>query len=134
MDNIKTPQQAIVYFSDFANCRKVMISLRCPDGKVKCPYCGSEKVTYLENARVWKCYTGHAKPKFSLKTGTVFEDSALGLDKWLAALWLVVNCKDGISSCEAARDLGITQKSAWFMLHRLRFALKQGGFGKSPAK
>ncbi len=87
------------------------------------------KVTYLEKTRVWKCYGGHPRPTFSLKTGTIFEDSPLGLDKWLAALWLVVNCKNGISSCEVARDLGVTQKSAWFMMHRLRFALKDGGFG-----
>ena len=93
-------------------------------------HCGSEKVTYLAKSRVWKCYTGHKKPTFSLKTGTIFEDSPLGLDKWLAALWLVVNCKNGISSCEVARDLGVTQKSAWFMMHRIRFALKDGGFGK----
>jgi transposase-like protein len=105
-----------------------MMQLRWPDGKVQCPYCGSEKVTYLAKNRVWKCYTGHMKPKFSLKTGTVFEDSPLGLDKWLPALWLVVNCKNGISSCELGRDLGVTQKTAWFMAHRLRFALTDGGF------
>jgi transposase-like protein len=85
-------------------------------------------VTYLAKNRVWKCYTGHSRPKFSLKTGTVFEDSPIALEKWLPALWLVVNCKNGISSCELARDLGITQKSAWFMAHRLRYALKSGGF------
>ncbi len=130
MENIKTLQEAIIYFSDFENCRSLMMQLRWPDGKVKCPHCGSEKVTYLAKARVWKCYGGHKSPTFSLKTGTVFEDSPLGLDKWLAALWLLVNCKNGVSSCEVARDLGVTQKSAWFMNHRLRFALKEGGFGK----
>lgn len=129
MEKLKTLQQAIIHFSEFENCRKLMIELRWPDG-IRCPYCGSEKVTYLSKNRVWKCYTGHSKPKFSLKTGTIFEDSPLGLDKWFAALWLVVNCKNGISSCEVARDLGVTQKSAWFMMHRLRLALTQGGFGK----
>ncbi len=104
-----------------------MMQLRWPDG-VKCPYCGSIKLTYLAKNRVWKCYSGHPKPKFSLKTGTIFEDSPLGLDKWLPALWLVVNCRNGISSCELARDLGVTQKTAWFMAHRLRMALKDGGF------
>jgi transposase-like protein len=128
MNGLKTLQEAIIYFSDFENCKAVMMKLRWPDGKVKCPHCGSEKVTYLAKNRVWKCYTGHDKPKFSLKTGTIFEDSPLGLDKWLAALWLVVNCKNGISSCETARDLGVTQKTAWFMNHRLRYALKDGGF------
>jgi len=129
MKNINTLQEAIIYFSDFENCRAFMIEIRWPDGIVKCPHCGSDKVTYLGKARVWKCYTGHKKPTFSLKTGTIFEDSPLGLDKWLAALWLIVNCKNGISSCEVARDLSVTQKSAWFMMHRLRFALKEGGFG-----
>jgi transposase-like protein len=129
METIKTLQQAIIHFSNYANCYALMVELRWPDGKVKCPHCGSEHVTYLAKNRVWKCYTGHQKPKFSLKTGTIFEDSPLGLDKWLPALWLVVNCKNGISSCEIARDLGVTQKTAWFMAHRLRFALKGGGFG-----
>jgi transposase-like protein len=129
MENINTLQEAIVHFSDFENCRALMVQLRWPDGIVKCPHCGSPKVTYLAKTRVWKCYGGHKRPTFSLKTGTIFEDSPLGLDKWLAALWLVVNCKNGISSCEVARDLGVTQKSAWFMAHRLRYALKDGGFG-----
>jgi transposase-like protein len=129
MDAIKTLQQAIIHFSNYENCYELMAHLRWPDGKVKCPHCGSEHVTYLAKNRVWKCYAGHKKPKFSLKTGTVFEDSPLGLEKWLPALWLVVNCKNGISSCELAKDLGVTQKTAWFMAHRLRFALKDGGFG-----
>src|SRR6266571_1488242 len=129
MKSIKTLQEAIIHFSDHENCYELMVQLRWPDGKVKCPHCGSENVTYLAKNRVWKCYTGHKRPKFSLKSGTIFEDSALGLDKWLPALWLVVNCKNGISSCELARDLGVTQKTAWFMAHRLRFALKDGGFG-----
>jgi transposase-like protein len=129
MDGIKTLQGAVIHFSDFENCRRVMMTLRWPDGKVKCPHCDSEKVTWLAKARVWKCYTKHPRPRFSLKTGTVFEDSPLGLDKWLPVLWLVVNCKNGISSCESARDLGVTQKTAWFMNHRLRFALNEGSFG-----
>ncbi len=129
MKNVNTLQEAIIHFSDFENCRKLMIELRWPDGIVKCPHCGSVKVTYLAKTRVWKCYGGHKKPTFSLKTGTIFEDSPLGLDKWLCALWLVVNCKNGISSCEVARDLSVTQKSAWFMMHRIRLALqdKEGG-------
>lgn len=125
-----TLQQAIQYFADFGNCQRFMIDLRWPDGKVRCPTCDSEKVTYLERARLWKCYGKHPRPKFSLKVGTIFEDSPLGLDKWLAAMWLIVNCKNGISSCEVARALGITQKSAWFMDHRIRKALRTGNFGK----
>ncbi len=130
MDSPRTLQQAILYFADFDRCREFLMDLRWPDGKVTCPQCGSDHVVYLAKARVWKCYGKHASPKFSLKTGTIFEDSPLGLDKWLAALWLLVNAKNGISSCEIARSIGITQKSAWFMAHRLRFALHHGSFDK----
>ena len=126
----KTLQEAIIHFSDFDNCQRFIIDLRWADGKVRCPYCASEKVTYLANARLWKCYEKHAKAKFSLKVGTIMEDSALPVDKWLTAMWLIVNCKNGISSCEIARDLGITQKSAWHMAHRIRFALHHGSFEK----
>lgn len=129
MEGFKTLQDAIIHFADFENCKKVMVQLRWPDGVVRCPRCGAEKVTFLAKARVWKCYAKHASPTFTLKTGTIFEDSPVGLDKWLPALWLVVNCKNGISSCELARDLGVTQKTAWFMAHRLRFALTDGGSG-----
>jgi transposase-like protein len=129
MDGIRTLQEAVQYFSNYENCKRVMVQLRWPDGIVKCPQCCSDHVTYLANARVWKCYEKHERPKFSLKTGTIFEDSPLGLDKWLPALWLVVNCKNGVNSCETARDLGVTQKTAWFMNHRIRFALTQGGLG-----
>jgi transposase-like protein len=130
MDSPKTLQQAILYFADFDRCREFLMDLRWPDGKVMCPKCDSEHVVYLEKARAWKCYAKHSAPKFTLKTGTIFEDSPLGLDKWLAALWLLVNAKNGISSCEIARSIGITQKSAWFMAHRLRFALHHGSFDK----
>ena len=107
-----------------------MIELRWPDQKVRCPYCGAEKVSFLANAKLWKCYGDHPKAKFSLKVGTIFEDSAIGLDKWFTALWLLVNCKNGISSYEIGRDLGVSQKSAWHMMHRLRFALHTGSFEK----
>lgn len=130
MEQPTSLQEAIIYFSDFENCQRFMIELRWPDGKVRCPYCQSEKVTYLANARLWKCYGDHPKAKFSLKVGTLFEDSPIGLDKWFTSLWLLVNCKNGISSYEIARDLGISQKSAWHMMHRLRFALHSGSFEK----
>ena len=129
MEAPATLQQAIQFFSEFENCKQFMSELRWPDGKVRCPHCGSERVTWLENARVWKCYTGHDKPKFSLKTGTVFEDSPLGLDKWLPVMWLVVNCKNGVSSYEIHRAMGVTQKTAWFMLHRCRLAMQEAGGG-----
>ena len=107
-----------------------MVELRWPNGKITCPRCGSEDVQWLPNAKVFKCYQKHEKQKFSLKVGTVFEDSPIGLDKWLTAVWLVVNCKNGISSYEIHRDLGITQKSAWFMAHRIRLALQNGSLMK----
>lgn len=130
MESPKTLQQAIQFFSDYENCRKFMISVRWADGKVRCPQCESEKVTYLEKARLYRCYGDHRKQKFSLKVGTVFEDSPIGLDKWLPALWLIVSCKNGISSYEVAAALGITQKSAWFMMHRIRLAMQSGSFVK----
>ena len=101
-----------------------MIMVRWSDGVVRCPACGSDKVTYLEKARVYKCRTVHPKQKFSLKTGTVYEDSPIGLEKWLPASWLLSNCKNGISSYELARNLGVTQKTAWFMLQRIRLAMQ----------
>jgi transposase-like protein len=120
----KTLRDAILFFADYDNCRKAVEAIRWPDGVVRCPRCGSDHVTYLESARVWKCYAKHPKAKFSLKVGTIFEDSPVGFEKWLPALWLLTNCKNGISSYELARALGVTQKTAWFMLSRLRLALQ----------
>ena len=130
METPNTLQEAIIYFADPENCRKFMIEIRWADGKVKCPTCGSEKVTFLQNANLYKCYGDHPKQKFSLKVGTIFEDSALSLDKWVVGFWLIYNCKNGISSYEIGRDLGITQKSAWHMMHRIRFAVHSGTFEK----
>jgi transposase-like protein len=126
----KTLREAILFFADYENCRKAVEAIRWPDGVVQCPTCGSEKVTYLEKQRRWKCYEPHPKAQFSLKVGTIFEDSPIGLEKWLPALWLLTNCKNGISSYELARALGVTQKTAWFMLSRLRLALQSGDGGK----
>jgi transposase-like protein len=126
----KTLQQAIQYFSDFENCRKFMIALRWSDGIVRCPSCGSDKLTYLAKARLYRCYEKHPRQKFSLKVGTVFEDSPIPLEKWLPALWMLVNCKNGVSSYEINRALGVTQKSAWFMLHRIRLAMQGEKGGK----
>lgn len=121
---VKTLQQAIQYFSDPENCRKFMVFMRWTDGTPRCPYCGATKLTWLAKAKVYQCYGDHKRKKFSLKVGTMMEDSPIGLDKWLPAFWLLVNCKNGISSYELAKDLGVTQKSAWFMLHRIRLAMK----------
>jgi transposase-like protein len=124
-----TLQEAVVYFSDPINCLAYLVARRWPDG-VTCPRCGSYNVLFLEKYNRWHCRQKHDAPQFTLKTGTIFEDSPLGLDKWLAAMWQVVNSRNGISSCETARAIGITQKSAWFMDHRIRFALHEGTFDK----
>ena len=120
----KTLQQAIQHFSNEKNCREFVIGMRWPDEKVRCPRCGSERVTWLENAKLYFCAAKHPKQKFSLKVGTIFEDSAIALEKWLPAMWLLCNAKNGISSYELHRALGVTQKTAWFMLHRIRLAMK----------
>jgi len=127
---IKTLQQAIQHFADSENCRKFMVFVRWPDGTPRCPYCGATKLTWLAKANVYRCYGDHKKQKFSLKVGTVFEDSPIGLDKWLPALWLLCNAKNGISSYELHRALGVTQKTAWFMLHRIRLAMETQTFTK----
>ena len=129
MESPKTLQEAVQLFSNFENCRQFMAALRWPDGKVICPRCGSDTVAYLPKARVYWCKGDHKKQKFSLKVSTVFEDSPIPLEKWLPCVWLLVNDKNGISSYELHRALGVTQKTAWFMLHRVRAALKSGGFG-----
>jgi transposase-like protein len=132
----KTLQQAIIYFSNPDNCVAYLVARRWPNGVV-CPTCGSTEVSFVASRRVWQCKTRHPKCQFSVKVGTIFEDSPIGLDKWLAAMWMIANCKNGISSYEIGRNLKVTQKSAWFMLHRIRLALqdknlgsKLGGHGK----
>jgi transposase-like protein len=122
--------EAIKHYSVYENCRQFMIAVRWVDGVVRCPTCGSDKVTYLENAKLYKCYARHPKQKFSLKVGTIFEDSPIALEKWLPAVWLIVSAKNGISSYEVSRALGVTQKTAWFMLHRIRLAMQSGSFTK----
>ena len=127
---VKTLQQAIVHFSDRENCRQFMVFMRWPDGVPRCPYCDATKLTWMAKANQYRCYGDHLKQKFSLKVGTVFEDSPIGLDKWLPAAWLICNCKNGISSYEIARALGVTQKTAWFMMHRIRMAMWEKSFYK----
>lgn len=130
MTTPQTLQEAIKFFADFENCQRAMIDMRWPDGVVRCPYCNSEKVVFLPSGRVWKCYTNHPRRKFSLKVGTIFEESPIGLDKWFTAMWLIANCKNGVSSYEISRDIGVTQKTAWFMLQRIRLAMQTGTFEK----
>lgn len=123
----KTLQDAIKFFADLDTCTTFMAQLRWPEG-VTCPICEGKAVSYLSTRRLWKCKA--CKKQFSVKQGTVMEDSPIGLDKWLAAMWLISNAKNGISSCEIHRALGITQKSAWFLLHRIRLAMQNGTFEK----
>lgn len=123
----KTLQQAIVYFADPENASNFLMELRWPNG-VECPECGGREVSYLSTRRLWKCKA--CKKQFSVKVGSLMEDSPIGLDKWLAAIWLIANAKNGISSYEIHRSLGVTQKTAWFLLHRIRKAMQQGSFGK----
>src|ERR1700730_8565894 len=125
----RTLLDAVRYFKDPDVCLQFMANLRWPDGVVKCPICGSAKVHFLANQRRWKCSVNHDRRQFSIKVGTIFEDSPLGLDKWLPAVWLLSNCKNGISSYEIKRDLGVTQKTAWFMLSRIRLGLQSENGG-----
>jgi transposase-like protein len=125
----KTLQEAMIHFSDIENCREFMTLLRWADGKVKCPTCGGEDVAWLPNAKVYKCYAKHLKNKFSLKIGTIFEESPIGLDKWLPVMWMLANSKNGVSSWEIHRAMGVTQKTAWFMLQRGRLAMQDEGTG-----
>ncbi len=126
----ETLQDAIIYFADANNCLTFLADRRWPDG-VFCPRCGSKNVGFIKSRKLWQCKDrSHPKAQFSIKVGTIFEDSAIGLDKWLTAMWMLANCKNGVSSHELARTIGVTQKSAWFMLHRLRLALQGESGGK----
>jgi transposase-like protein len=129
MTEPKSLQEAIICFSNPDNCIDYLAIRRWPDGRVLCPSCGSDKVKFNPGRHLWQCSSHHAKRQFSIKVGTVMEDSAIPLDKWLTATWLVTNCKNGISSYEIARDVKVTQKSAWFMLHRIRLAMQDEHFG-----
>ncbi|MGC1361817.1 MAG: IS1595 family transposase [Silvibacterium sp.] len=121
--------QATRYFDDPDVCVDFVASMRWPQGVI-CPHCEGDRVSYLSSRRIWKCMNKDCHKQFSVKTQSVFEDSPIALDKWLTAVWLVVNCKNGISSYEIMRHVGVTQKSAWFMLHRIRLALRQGNWSK----
>jgi transposase-like protein len=132
MDN-EFPQtlvQAIRYFADPQVAFDFMVQLRWPDKQVKCPRCNSEKVSFIASRKIWRCNCCTEKSQFSVRVGTIFEDSALPLDKWLAAIWMIANAKNGISSYEVHRAIKVTQKTAWFMLQRIRLAMQTGTFEK----
>jgi transposase-like protein len=125
----KSLQEAIVYFSNPDNCIAYIAIRRWPNGVI-CPVCGSTKVSaFNPTRRTWKCGSHHPKREFSVKVGTIYEDSPIPLDKWLTTTWMLTNCKNGVSSYEIARDVKVTQKSAWFMLQRIRLAMQDEFFG-----
>ncbi|HWE95694.1 MAG TPA: IS1595 family transposase [Tepidisphaeraceae bacterium] len=130
MPHPETLMEAIKAFADQDVALRFMVALRWPNGEVCCPRCGSVRVRFISTRRVWECRENHPSKRFSIKTGTVMEESPLPLDKWLCGMWLEANCKNSISSYEVARDLGITQKSAWFMQQRIRLAMHNGTFEK----
>src|SRR5438093_990656 len=119
----RTLIEAVKFFESPDNCREYLVARRWPKG-VTCPTCGSAGVYFDKTRQGWICKSDHPKRKFSLKTGTIFEDSPLGLDKWLPTVWMIANCKNGVSSWEIHRAIGVTQKSAWFMLQRIRLAMQ----------
>lgn len=130
-DTPQTLLEVIRHFADLDVATAYFAELRWPDG-FACPACGKREHSYLTTRRLWKCKA--CKKQTSVKKGSIFEDSPIGLDRWLPALWLVANCKNGVSSCEVARDLGVTQKTAWFMLQRIRLAMQSGTFEKYSEK
>ena len=123
METPQTLAEAIVYFADPDNALKYFAAKRWPNG-VFCPYCGTKDPMFLSTRRIWKCRATRCRKQFSVKVGTVLNESPIGLDKWLPVMWLIANCKNGVSSCEIARDMGVSQKTAWFMLHRIREAMQ----------
>src|SRR3989442_1766564 len=123
----KTLLEAVRYFTDQDVCVQFMASLRWPDG-ITCPRCGHGETSFVKTRRLWQCRG--CRKQFTIKTGSVMEDSPIGLDKWLPAIWMIVNAKNGVSSYEIHRHLGITQKSAWFLLHRIRLAMQARTFEK----
>src|SRR5437660_8219908 len=122
----QTLHDAIKYFANADHAFDFLKLIRWPDGVVKCPSCGSTELSFLSTRKIWKCKAQHEKQQFSVKVGTVLEDSPIALDKWLCGFWLIANAKNGISSYELHRSLGVTQKTAWFMLHRIRLAMQDG--------
>jgi len=122
-----TLQEAIQYFSDKQRSLDFMIAMRWPHGPI-CPRCQDKEYNFLKTRSLWECKG--CKKQYSVKVGTIFEDSAIKLDKWICAMWLIVNSKNGVSSYEVARSLGVTQKTAWFMMHRIRLALQKGSIDR----
>src|SRR6185312_6508805 len=126
----QTLMEAVTYFADPNRCHEYMKSIKWPDGRISCPQCGGLEVGEIKSRRMFQCKAKGCRKQFSVKVGTIFEDSPLPLQKWFVAVWSITNAKNGISSCELGRAIGVTQKSAWFMLHRIRLAMKTGTFAR----
>ena len=126
----ETLMQAVQFFADLDVCHAYMAKIKWPNGEVCCPRCGSTAVGFIQSRRMFQCREKSCRKQFSVKVGTIFEDSPLPLNVWFVAVWCITNAKNGISSCELARATGITQKSAWFVLHRVREAMHTGSFEK----
>src|SRR5260370_41649106 len=129
----ETLLEAVVYFQDADNCLHYLAGKRWPKGEAVCPTCGSKNVGFIASRQMWQCKTRHPKAQFSVKLGTIFEDSPLGLEKWMPAMWMIASNRNGISSWELHRALKVTQKPAWFMLHRIRLAIQDDLAGWTPA-
>lgn len=123
----ETLQEAILHYANPDNCFRLLVALRWPNGVV-CPHCDGKDVAFMQSRHIWQCRDTACRKQFSIKVRTIFEDSPVGLDKWLMAMWLLANCKNGVSAYEIHRAIGVTQKTAWFMLHRLRLAMQTGFF------
>jgi transposase-like protein len=123
-DGPKTLIDAVKHFADLQICFAYMVDIKWPDGRIVCPKCGTDKVGIVASRSLLQCKEKTCRKQFSAKVGTIFEDSPLPLSSWFVAMWCIANAKNGISSCELARALGVTQKTAWFMLHRIRLAMK----------
>ena len=127
----ETLQEAVKYFAQGDNALNLMVAMRWVDGVVACPTCGAADVRFIGTRKIWECKQKHPKRQFSVKVGTIFEDSPIKLETWFCAMWMLANCKNGVSSYEIMRELGVTQKTGWFMLQRIRAALQAGTFVNS---
>ena len=128
MNEPETLLAAVRYFADLEICNAYMRRIKWPGGRIACPHCGSDRIGEIKSRHLLRCK--ECRRQFSHKVGTIFEDSPLGLDKWFVAVWVIANCRNGISSHELSRAIGVTQKSAWFMLHRIRTAMECESFDK----
>jgi transposase-like protein len=126
----KSLMEAVKHFADLDVCHAYMVQIKWPNGVIACPKCGSDNIGLIASRSMFQCKAKECRKQFSAKVGTIFEDSPLGLDKWFVAVWCITNAKNGISSCELARAIDVTQKSAWHMLHRIRLAMTSGSFKK----